>query len=72
MTMIMNIVIALSRQRYACANQVGIWGSGGTAPLILNFDSFSFTSRSLYATEKTRNPLNRRLGGSQSRSEHCG
>jgi hypothetical protein len=54
------------------------WESAGIAPRILDFDTrwkwvVSFMPRPLYPQEKSPwYPLDRRLGGPQSRSEHGG
>jgi len=54
------------------------WGSGGIAPHILDVGTtwrwvVSFTPRPLYTQGKSpRYPLDRRLGGPQSRSGHGG
>jgi hypothetical protein len=54
------------------------WGSGGIAPRIVDFGTrwrwvVSFTHRPLYPQGKNRrHPLDRRLGGPQSRFEHGG
>jgi hypothetical protein len=53
------------------------WGSGGIAPRIINLDNstgaVSFTHRPLYPQGKSRwYPLDRKLGGPQSRSGHGG
>jgi hypothetical protein len=66
---------------YACAStehhaMKAYWGSGGISPRILDLGSrwtpvVSFTPRPLYPQGKTAPyPLDRRLGGPQSRSGH--